>query len=495
MVCGKIDAYSFNNDLAQIPLLALQRIDGSGISVNQSHLNELKYLNPKMEFSKLTGTGAGITGGYGATSWGIIDSTMTRGEWDDLGAKITDVMKILTEDLLNPHAAADPLVQFTSGDHDGTLLFIGKNIYAATWEHPQVQILNCCNPGSNAAISATVPILITNVNYRPGSGVFLDDVAPFDNAKAVVAIALGAVTAGNILDRAQTRPENKSIRQAIAYMPWGVRGAGYNVLRVMSGMGGLAYIKSKKSWKISPKDAGVPECKKVPNYSRSVVGDELSANLEKIRKKVDRIELQNRPPVNQPLAQYRFEMLKGIAANLAEMVAAGFSGDDNLVVTPGLGLPMSFIERIVELRTSLFNEEPTAYIVQQWDAKIESYRGQFGDAVDVLDRYHGGQVQLLIAIEQARYHLHRLDEVIFPDNPDTIDALQGAADRLSKITIMKGKLRYIGRPDFGVISRDLRYSYKTGRVKINGKKRILTMMKIKERGSKAVYVAFRPPPK
>ena len=482
MVCGAgtLSISSFNNDLAQDPLLALQLIDGRGIPVNQLHLNELKRLNQKIEFSKLAVTGAGIPGGPGAFSWISIESTMTRGEsWDDLGVCITGLMKFI------PLESQDTFISFAGGDFAGTLLVGENNIYVATIKHQQI-------PGPNAAISATVPTLITNVKYIPEG--FLDYVEPFepfDNAKAVVVKALGAVAAGYILDIAQSRLENQSIRQAIEGMPQTFCGYDYNVLRVVSGMGGLAptfiYIKSKKSWKISPKDAGVPECKKIPNYSRSVLESDLSTSLEKIRKKVDGTELQRSRPAQLPSAQDRFEMLKVIAANLAEMVA-GVSD----AASPGFGLPTSFIEGLSDLKTSLFKETPAAYTVQAWDAKIESYINQFGDAVDVMLEYHGGLFKQLTAIEQAQYYIlpPTVEEVIDPV------ALQGAADRLSKIAIMKGKLIHIGRlVDVDGIGRGLRYSYKTGRVKINGKRQNLTMVKIKEQGSKAVYLAFNPNPR
>ena len=510
MVCGVREhaTFSFNNDLACYPLLALQRIDGSGIPVNKSHLNELKRLNLKIEFSKLAVTGAGIPGGPGAFSWIIIESTMTNGErLNDLGVCITGLMNHFDADL----PFNDPLVQFTSGDNDGILLVGENNIYVATIKHQQV--LNCYNPRPNAAISATVPTLITNVNYRQ-RGFLDDDLTPFDNAKAVVAKALGAVAAGTMLDRVQIQTDGQSIRQAIEGMSWGV--SGYNVMSGMSGMGGLAYIKSKKSWKILPKDAGVPECKKVPNYSRSVLESDLSTSLEKIRKKVDRIELQRYRPAQLPSAQDRFAILKGIAVQLVEIVR-GYTGTH----LGGLGF-MSFQENLGDLKTSLFNENPEAYTALQWDAKYDFYIIQFGEAVDVMLGYQGGLFKQLTAIQQAAEYCIRegsmaggmgnccipksagegYDASTAPPrytapvdtaggNPvDPRDALQGAAGLLSKIAIMKAKLRPIARSDVDVISRDLRYSYKTGRVAIDGKKRTLTMVKIKKPGKNAVYLAM-----
>ena len=471
MVCVKTGAYSFNNGFAQYsqdPLSALRFFDGSGFgTVTRSHLKEFKRLYPGTDFSKFAVTGAGVTDGPGATSWSTIDSTMTNGErLHDLGACIIDVMNRFGADF--PPTGA--LVQFAGGDCAGTLLFGKNDIYAATWE----QELNCYNN----SICITTTTLINQVQYKANDTVINDlNVEPFDNAKAVVSKALGAVAASGLIYMIATRPVEQPIRQAIKGRWWGV--SDYNVPRIMSGMGGIAYIKSKKEgWKsVLPGYAGVPPV---------VLESELSTNLEKLKKKVDNNELQKYKSAQLPSKPGRFAMLKGLAADLVEL-AAGFSGGfDNLTVNQRL--PPSFIEGFSELKASLFKENPTAYTVQAWDAKIDSYISQFGDAVDVMLVYYGGYVQQLNAIQEGHHIFHPEADVIKPDH---ILAFQAGADLLSKLAIMRVKLIQIAQPAQPYAnSRGLRYAYKTGRVNFNGKRQYLTMVKIKEAGNKAVYVAF-----
>jgi hypothetical protein len=76
-----------------------------------------------------------------------------------------------------------------------------------------------------------------------------------------------------------------------------------------------------------------------------------------------------------------------------------------------------------------------------------------------------------------------------PPRP-TPEALEAAADMLSQLAVVKGQLE---RARSGSVDRipgiELRYAHITIGVKINGKKRFLTMVKMKESCKNSVYVA------
>jgi hypothetical protein len=77
-----------------------------------------------------------------------------------------------------------------------------------------------------------------------------------------------------------------------------------------------------------------------------------------------------------------------------------------------------------------------------------------------------------------------------PTPVPTPAALQAAADALSQLAGIRGRLE-LARSGHIIPARarDLKYAFKTRRVKLGGKKRTLTVVKMKESGKQTAYVA------
>ena len=287
---------------------------------------------------------------------------------------------------------------------------------------------------------------------------------PIDTARRVVVNALGAVTAAGVLNTIQIRPLGQSIIQAIRNVSWYVR------------------RPWKTAWKAYQRD------------QRGAVieaGDELNGNLEKLRRMLDRNDMQRYDARQELPAAERFAMLKTIAVGLDD-VLSGLSGND---FEPAL--PSSFIEGFNGLTTSLNGEKPEVYSPPVWSARLESYRRSLGGFADIINDYATGLFSKLHATRRATLlaECPPSDVAVTGTGNGTGNTpadLQAAADVLSGLAVIKGQLDFASFTGQDLLQegRELRFTYVTRDVRVNGKKRTLTMVKVKESSKTPLYVAF-----
>ena len=469
-------------------LLAIKGIDVSVVGpVNLIHLKIIKdlYGGDVQDISKfelmITGAGTGDADG----TWTISASTAPTKIWSDLEKIIGMVMQ-----RAETVPAYKTWIYFTSAGFNGVLLASGGKLYVMTASFNELNgwtpndsncwgsdDSNCMNPAEYQYHLPTT--IIINVQYilSPGfenktiyeAGAFY----PFDNTKTVVQKALGAVTVNGLLDKIQLRPVNQSILEAL-------RGGIKFDLYVRK--------RSNKNWKI------VKRTGDVASLGEALPLEGETANtLEKLRRMLDRNDMQRYHPQRQELsAAERFAMLKTIAVGLDD-VLSGLSGND---FEPAL--PSSFIEGFNGLTTSLNGEKPEVYSPPEWSARLESYRQRFGVFADIINDYATGLFSKLHATRRATL----LAECGFLPSDVAVTGtgngtgntpadLQAAADVLSGLAVIKGQLDFASFTGQDLLQegRELRYAYGTGRVRFNGKKRTLTIVKVKESGKQTTYVA------
>lgn len=456
-------------------LLVLKLIDGSNVGpVNLKHLKKLKGLfGDVQDISKfeLMITDGGLGGNLAMSA-----STALPRQWPDLEKIIGRVMQ-QAERAPNRY---DTLIQFTSAGLNGTLFAGGGVVYAITASPIDS---NCGVPDSNyvgpdglnwTPDAYLPPTLITNVYYKP------DDIAEapafnlFYTTRRVVVNAFGAVYAYGVLDRIGHRTENQSIIRAL-------RGGNFD-----------QYVRgrSNKSWKIVKRTGGV---------ARLVEAD-LNANLEKVRIRLDKTEMQRYHVPAKASADERFTVLKTIAVGL-----------DNVLIGNDFapGFPTTFIERLNALTTSLRGENPAAYSVLVWEKNLESYIQKFSDFAGIITGYATGWFMKLNAAERAGREFltggtggeltvtgagtgtgnETVNTVTpVPTPVPTPTDLQAGADVLSQVAFVNGQLDWAKSREISPV-RNLRFAYVTRGVKFNGIKHFLTMVKLKESSKKSVYVA------
>lgn len=472
-------------------LLAIKGIDVSVVGpVNLIHLKIIKDLYGQ-DFSKfewlITGSGSGADSGANGT-WAMSASTASTLQRLELEQIVNTIM----QEAVTVHAHAhDTLINFIGGEFNGTLLASGGNLWSMTGSLTDSNCIgpdsicmydsNCWGPDDSNCMNPAATI-ITNVAYRNNQHIGeVQAITPFDTAKTVVIQALGAVNATALLNTIQLRPFGQSIREA---------------------MPGDAYVRRSNSiWKLVRTGGGERSRGSAPLGG---VTAELNATLEKVRTRtrIDRNDMQRYDPQRQELpATERFAMLKRIGEWL-DVVIRKLPDLEN---GTGLALPSSFIEGFNGLTTSLNGEKSEVYSPPVWNTRLESYRRSLGVFADIINDYVTGLFSKLHATGRATL----LAECGFlpsdvavtgtgngtgnaPAPPGlTPAALQAVANLLSQLAGIKGQLELAGFTGKDLLQegRVLRYAFKTRRVRFNGKKQFLTMVKLKESGKQTTYVA------
>ena len=480
-------------------LHALKLIDISGIigPINSNHLKNLKgYFGYRVQdFSKFVKTGHVDTGadpgvnadpgaiadpgaGPGANGpWTISASTAPTSQWAGLNRLIGRLM----QQVPLQNGTYETLLQFTGDDVCGILLASGGGAVYAMTGYPtdskwDPTALNCMQPVDYQFFPVA---MITNVYYRIHANIYdavNPPVNPFANARMVVANALGAVFADNLLDIIRKRPERQPIREAL-------RGGSKFDLYVGR--------RSNKKWKL------VKRTGDVGSFGEAVPLEGETANiLEKLRTRLDRTDMQQYHAPAKPSATERFAMLKAISTQMVDIISGGAFAAGS---TPGL--PPSVIKWFNALTISLHGENPDEYTTQKWDATLELYIQQFSEFTDIITGNATGSFMKLHAIGRAGLIAGEGELTVTGAGTGTADAnsrpprptpeaLEAAADMLSQLAVVKGQLE---RARSGSVDRipgiELRYAHITIGVKINGKKRFLTMVKMKESCKNSVYVA------
>ena len=197
-------------------------------------------------------------------------------------------------------------------------------------------------------------------------------------------------------------------------------------------------------------------------------------------------------------AAERFAMLKTIAVGLDD-VLSGLSGND---FEPAL--PSSFIEGFNGLTTSLNGEKPEVYSPPVWSARLESYRRSLGGFADIINDYATGLFSKLHATRRATLLAECPPSdlavtgtgngtAVTPVRPPIfgppLTDLEAAADVLSQLAFVNGQLDFARFREL-IPAREFKYVYDTRGVLVDGKRRLLTIVKMKESGYRPVYVAF-----
>lgn len=471
-------------------LHAVRLIDGSNAGpISSKHLTTLKDVYGQ-DFSKLVLTGpAGADPGANGT-WAMSASTAPTTQWREL----ENVIGMIMQQAVTVHAHAYfTFITFTGGGFNGgALLDSGGKLYVMTapltelncgdptdsicWRPSALNrrgagpdYSNCMNPVEYQYLPDAI---ITSVQYIRTLNHHIYEAQagnnPIDTARRVVVNALGAVTAAGVLNTIQIRPLGQSIIQAIRNVSWYVR------------------RPWKTAWKAYQRD------------QRGAVieaGDELNGNLEKLRKMLDKndMKIYPYPTLIKGSATERFTILKTIGERL-DVVIGKLPEFER-----GPCLPTSVIGWYDALTTMLNGEKPEAYTPLQWDARLETYRSNLGRFVNVLREYEIGQLHQLNAAERARIiagggNLAGTGTGNTPAPPPPIPGppppdIQALADVLSKLAVIVGQLDWAKSREMSP-ERELRFTYVTRDVRVNGKKRTLTMVKVKESSKTPLYVAF-----
>ena len=223
-----------------------------------------------------------------------------------------------------------------------------------------------------------------------------------------------------------------------------------------------------------------------------------TATLEKLRRMLDRNDMQRYDARQELPAAERFAMLKTIAVGLDD-VLSGLSGND---FEPAL--PSSFIEGFNGLTTSLNGEKPEVYSPPVWSARLESYRRSLGGFADIINDYATGLFSKLHATRRATLLAECPPSdlavtgtgngtAVTPVRPPIfgppLTDLEAAADVLSQLAFVNGQLDFARFREL-IPAREFKYVYDTRGVLVDGKRRLLTIVKMKESGYRPVYVAF-----
>jgi hypothetical protein len=449
-------------------LLAIKLMDVSGAGqINSKYLKTLKDFYGS-DFSRFVGAN-------NAGNWTINAPTT---EWAGLENVIGRVMHQAV-----PIDAYDTLIRFPDGEFKVGALLAGEGVVYAMTGSPTESIctgtLNLDPATDDSNCEYSLPTRIISVQYRtynPLSEAIT--INPFANAKTVVVNALGAVNAAALLNTIYNRPAIQSIRKAIE-----------------EGLTGDAYIRrSNKVWNLVQRGL----VRESANFRGIGGGGIDTATLENSRRRLDETDMTIYPaPIQNPAAE-RFAMLKIIAAGIADVIRS-MTG-----LGKGLDLPTEFLELFGGLTISLHGENPDAYTTQKWDAKLESYRQSLVKITDIINGYATGSFMQLNAAERAGREFltggtggdltvtgaGTGNAGANPIPPVPPADLQAVADVLSKLAVIRGKLDWTRSGDLiRPPSRDIRYAFKTRRVIVNGKRRFLMIVKMKESGKKTVYVA------
>lgn len=460
-------------------LLAIKGIDVSVVGpVNLIHLKIIKDLyGDVQDFSKfewlITGSGSGAGSGANPGTWTMSASTASTLRRVELEKIVNTIM----QEAVTVHAHAYfTFITFTGGGFNGgALLDSGGKLYVMTvpfkglnnelnWD---LNGLNCQqDPMANLP-----PTLITNVYYKANDIAEAITINPFANARSVVVTALGAVNAAALLEQIYNRSANQSIRYVLRE-----RNVAEYLIR-----------RSNKVWNLVQR--GI----KAANFREIGVID--TANLEKLRSRLDETDMKIYNAPAKASADDKFATLKALSTQMVEIISdGGFTAGS----IPGVGLPLSFTEWLNVLTRLLNEEKAEAYPVNVWAARLETYRLNLGRIVNVLREYAMGRLYQLTAIERAKKpDFPTIEECMTgtgnaPAPPGlTPAALQAVANLLSQLAGIKGQLELAGFTGKDLLQegRVLRYAFKTRRVRFNGKKQFLTMVKLKESGKQTTYVA------
>jgi hypothetical protein len=161
-------------------------------------------------------------------------------------------------------------------------------------------------------------------------------------------------------------------------------------------------------------------------------------------------------------------------------------------------LPLPFIERLNVL-TRLLNEGYSGtYSDSELDARLEFVRKSLGNVAEITNEYVIGWFSELNAIGRAtllaecglpNWYLDGTGNEMPPPIPGPTPAdLEAGADMLSQLAFVNGRLELAKFREIPP-ARELRYAHIIKPVTVNGKKRFLTIIKIKEISKKIVYVA------
>jgi hypothetical protein len=482
-------------------LLTMKVIDDSGAGpVNSKHLNTLKgFMSAEIDlsvFSVITGA-AGANAGPNARTWTMSASTASTTQWVWLEKRIGRVMQQMQQSApLNNiirDNKLDTLLQFTIARINGALLAGGGGGVVYVITAPLID-LNCRGPAvlnrrfpfyggvpddpndstCNVPLEL-LPTIITSVAYRTLNHHIYEAQAgnPFDTARRVVVEALGAVNAAALLNTIRTRQLGQSIRHVLRE-----RNVAEYLIR-----------GSNKKWRLVQRNENWGGVK--------TVEADLNANLEKVRKNVDRIEWITWQSNQVPTANDRFTVLKMIGKMLSDVLRnlPDFEKE----------LPTTFIDRFNMLTTTLHEEIPGAYSGSELDAKLEFYRQRFNDFTNIIKENVSGWFMQINAAERSRIKAGVGELTVtgagtgtgnetvntvppVPTPVPTPTDLQAGADVLSQLAVMGGQLDWARVREI-LPARVLRYAYLTGRVKVNGKRRFLTVVKMKESGKQTAYVA------
>jgi hypothetical protein len=414
------------------------------------------------DFSKLVTDPGAIAGpGANAGTWTMSASTASTTQWAALEGLIEWIMQ-----RVETVPAYGTLLQFTGGEFNGILLAGDGVLYTMT---AFTNYSICFSPDSNRWDPVTDALKcatrIIYVQYRRIHEHIYQAFNLFDTAGTVVLKALGAVTAAGVLDRIQYRGVSilEALRQG-QLVPYLIKG-------------------SKRSWNLV-QQSGRPKV--------VTLGGETANTLEKLRRRLDIIDMKRYRPERQELsANERFTVLKTIATGLGDVMKS-ITGLEK-------ELPTTFIDRFNMLTTKLHEENPTAYSGSEWNLIVESYIQNFDDFTNIIKENVSGWFMKLNAAVRAVILAGAGELTVTGAGTGTAAAspvqhgftptdLQFAANLLSQLAVIGGQLE---RAKFRekLPARVLRYAYLTGRVNVGGKKRSLMMVKVKESSKKTVYVA------
>lgn len=450
-------------------LLTMKVIDVSDAGpIRSTVLKTLKsYFS--YDFSKLV-TDPGANAGSGAIAGPLTMSVSTASttQWAALEGLIEWIMQ-----RVETVPVYGTLLQFTGGEFNGILLAGDGVLYTMT---AFTNYSICFSPDSNRWDPVTDALKcatrITRMQYITPDQYIYDEAQAFnlfDTAGTVVLKALGAVTSAGVLDRIQYRGVNQSILEALRQgqlVPYLIKG-------------------SKRSWNLV-QQSGRPKV--------VTLGGETANTLEKLRKRLDNIDMKRYRPERQELsADERFTVLKTIATGLGDVMKS-ITGLEK-------ELPTTFIDRFNMLTTKLHEENPTAYSGSEWNLIVESYIQNFDDFTNIIKENVNGWFMKLNAAVRAVILAGAGDSTVTGAGTGTAAVspvphgftpkdLQFAANLLSTLAGFRGQLELAISREIKPIRGELRYALGTRRVKVNGKKHFLMMVKVKESGIKPVYVAF-----